>query len=315
MTAGPYRFTRNPFYLANLLIDLGLCCLIGRIWVAVPYVVLWVLAYRDTIAREELRLASLFPDAYARYVETVPRLIPTGRGLSRSEAAGRFSLANPALVKGSEYARIAGVWVAAATIVAWGWIGDQGLEVFAAQNTAGLGLVMLVPVSWIVKLALAELFRRPETALLPFAGEPSGRRLVTLALVGGLYFTARSIDSSPHSLTASVALVAMIGAIAVLPYAKESHLRRGLLHAGLAVSIPAFAASRGVLWCASVPLVWTLLSALDVGAVARTLAGEQSPQEAPSAARPLWSKFKPIAMLTPVGTAIVALLRRLVAEA
>ncbi|MBK7948436.1 MAG: isoprenylcysteine carboxylmethyltransferase family protein [Deltaproteobacteria bacterium] len=122
VTAGPYRFTRNPFYLANGLIDVGLCALIGRVWVAVPFLVLWWLAYRDTIQVEEERLATLFPEAFARYAAAVPRLVPTGRALPRGEAVGSFTLGNPALAAGSEYARILGVWVAAATIVAWDWV-------------------------------------------------------------------------------------------------------------------------------------------------------------------------------------------------
>ena len=76
-TAGPYRFTRNPFYLANLLIDLGLCLVIGRAWLAALFVVLWAIAYRDTIADEEERLAELFGEEYARYRARVPRFWPT----------------------------------------------------------------------------------------------------------------------------------------------------------------------------------------------------------------------------------------------
>ena len=40
-TDGPYRFTRNPFYLANLLIDGGLLVVICRWEVASPALVAW----------------------------------------------------------------------------------------------------------------------------------------------------------------------------------------------------------------------------------------------------------------------------------
>lgn len=294
VTAGPYRFTRNPFYLANGLIDLGLCCVIGRVWIALPYIVLWTLAYRDTILREEARLATLFPGDFERYVAAVPRLIPSGRSLPSGEAAGGFSLDNPALTRGSEYARIAGVWVAGATIVAWAWIRGQGLEIFAQENTAGLGLVALVPVAWVLKLALAEVFRQPETALLPFAAEPGRRRFVTFALVAALYLAARKLDSSPHSIPAGVAFVLMFAAVIVLPYANESPWRRGLLQAGLALAIVVFAGSRGVLWLASVPLLWVALGALDDFAP-RRLAGRDQGEHAQAAPRRLWPVFRMIA--------------------
>ena len=63
-TAGPYRWTRNPFYLANLLIDVGLCFVIGRWWIALLFLPIWWLSYRETILREEARLLALFPEEF-----------------------------------------------------------------------------------------------------------------------------------------------------------------------------------------------------------------------------------------------------------
>lgn len=309
VTAGPYRFTRNPFYLANGLIDLGLCALIGRAWVAGPYLVLWWLAYHDTIRREEARLAELFPSACARYFAAVPRLIPTGRSLPASEAEGRFTLANPALAEGSEYARIVGVWVAAATIGAWAWIRAHGLAVFAPEQTAGLGLVLLVAVAWVAKIALAEVFRSPRTALLPFSDEPSARRLVTAALVVGLYLVARFVEATPRSAAATGALIAMFVPVALLPRAKTNPRLRSLLHAALALAIGAFGAARGVLWIASVPLLWVVLAGLDdLGARRSEVVGADG--ESKSEARTLWPLFGRIAVGAVAGLALLAVLRR-----
>src|SRR5262245_1787926 len=55
-TSGPYRWVRNPFYLANGLIDLGLCLVIARPWLTLVYLTLWTLAYRRTIRREHATL-------------------------------------------------------------------------------------------------------------------------------------------------------------------------------------------------------------------------------------------------------------------
>lgn len=307
VTSGPYRFSRNPFYLANLLIDLGICCVIGRIWIAVPFLVLWWLAYRETIRLEEVRLAALFPAEFERYAAAVPRLIPTGRSLPREESTGGFTLANPALAQGSEYARIVGVWLAAAAIVASEWIRARGLEVFAVENTAGLGLLALLPVAWVVKLALAELFRRPETALLPFADEPTKRRVVTFALVAALYLAARYADPSRHSMIASAAFMLMVAALAVLPHARDSHVRSALLHAGLALALSVFAASRDLLWCASLPLLWALLAALDDFARARS-----ADLAADGGERRLWSSFAPIAIGASTALIVIGALRSFV---
>ncbi len=319
VTTGPYRFSRNPFYLANLLIDLGLCCLVGRVWVAVPYVVLWTLAYRETIRREEARLAVLFPAAFERYVAAVPRLIPTGRSLPRAEAIGRFSLANPALTQGSEYARILGVWIAAATIVAWDWIRAQGLSIFAPEQTAGLGLVALVPVAWIAKLALAELFRRPQTALLPFPADPARRRPLTFGLVVAVWFLVSMSGPGPTSLATaapspalgSIALGVALAALLALPLVRESPGARGLVHVALAAAVAVFAASRGALWLASGTILWVVLAALDDAALARLAAGKAT-RIIPPGKRRVWPAFRPIAILTPIAVVGLASLRRFV---
>ncbi len=315
VTAGPYRFSRNPFYLANGLIDLGLCLLIGRIAVALPFGLIWWLAYRDTIASEETRLRGLFPGAFERYVAAVPRLFPNGRALPRDEADGGFRLDNPALARGSEYARILGVAVAAATIIACDWIRAHGVGVLAPEQTAGLGLVLLVPVAWIGKLALAEVFRRPQTALLPLSADPNRRRPFILALVLAVYAGAALGEPSPLAapgrLSGSIALGAVLAALLVLPRVRDAPGLRGLVHAGLACGLALFAASRGVLWLACGALPFIALAALDDWALARLYAAGAEGAVAP-AERGLWPMFRPIAILVPIAVGIVVLARRLV---
>lgn len=319
VTAGPYRFSRNPFYLANLLIDLGLCCVIGRVWVAVPFLILWALAYHDTIGREEARLAALFPADFERHVAAVPRLIPTGRSLPRGEANGGFSLANPALARGSEYARIVGVWIAAVAIVASDWIRAHRLAIFAPEQTAGLGFVALVPVAWLAKLAIAELFRRPETALLPFSADPGRRRPLTFGLVLAVYFAASlspseassSVSFGPGSPVGSIALGIVLAAVLALPLVRESPGTRGLVHGVLALALAVFATSRGALWLASGTILWVVLAALDDAALVRLQVGAGA-RDVPLAERKPWPMFRPIAILVPIGVAALALSRRFV---
>jgi hypothetical protein len=166
-TAGPYRWCRNPFYLANLLIDLGLCLTIGDPWIAAAFLTLWWISYRETIQREEQRLSELFPEAYPVYRSAVPRLIPNGRSLAPALVTGRFSFANPSLARGAEYARLLGIALAPCAIGAAEMVRHEGLGLFDGRHPAKLVFVLLLPALWIVKLALAETFRRPYTALVP----------------------------------------------------------------------------------------------------------------------------------------------------
>ena len=174
-TAGPYRFTRNPFYLANALVDGATCLVIGQWWVAVVFALLWWATYRETIEGEERTLAALFPDAFPAYRARVPRLLPTGRGLAVEEAAGGFAWSNPGLAEGQEYARLLGIALGPLAIGAASLIRQEGWALLdPARGTALAGLALL-PALWIVKLALADVFRRPGQSLVPIARSQAAR--------------------------------------------------------------------------------------------------------------------------------------------
>jgi len=72
VTAGPYRYTRNPMYVGLLLLQAGVGVALGW-WLAlilVPGVAM--LLARFVIAREEAQLRAAFP-AYAAYAKSVRR--------------------------------------------------------------------------------------------------------------------------------------------------------------------------------------------------------------------------------------------------
>lgn len=72
---GPYRFVRHPFYLANLVIDVGICCIAGNLYLLIAYVPLYLLAYIPTIRQEERDLTATHGDGYRQYVREIPMLI------------------------------------------------------------------------------------------------------------------------------------------------------------------------------------------------------------------------------------------------
>lgn len=102
-----YRFTRNPFYLATLIAELGLLLVIGQWWVAIPYLVFWSVIYDRTIRSEEAFLAQKFGDAHKEYVRQVPRFFPLpGKGLPAAQVCGpRFSWTNKNIVSDAAFIR------------------------------------------------------------------------------------------------------------------------------------------------------------------------------------------------------------------
>lgn len=73
---GPYRLVRHPFYLANLLIDEGICVISGNLWLVALYVVAFLFVYLPTIQKEEQYLIGARGDAYVSYARRVPALVP-----------------------------------------------------------------------------------------------------------------------------------------------------------------------------------------------------------------------------------------------
>jgi protein-S-isoprenylcysteine O-methyltransferase Ste14 len=87
---GIFAHCRNPLYLSNVLLILGLA-IVHNGWAMYAIVVpFFVLAYGCIVAAEEHYLAGRFGDAYRDYCERVPRWIPSFGGLSDTLANSRF---------------------------------------------------------------------------------------------------------------------------------------------------------------------------------------------------------------------------------
>jgi protein-S-isoprenylcysteine O-methyltransferase Ste14 len=72
---GPYRFSRNPIYLADLLIMAGLALVLGTTWLLVAAAMAVPLTRWLVIHHEEADLAALFGDTWKAYAEKVRRWI------------------------------------------------------------------------------------------------------------------------------------------------------------------------------------------------------------------------------------------------
>jgi protein-S-isoprenylcysteine O-methyltransferase Ste14 len=83
---GPYRHTRNPLYLGNVLMAAGMGAMASRIGFGVLVGGMIVFSYR-LIKREEAELLRSQGERYAAYLARVPRLMPAFR--PRVPSAGR----------------------------------------------------------------------------------------------------------------------------------------------------------------------------------------------------------------------------------
>jgi len=75
-TAGPYAHTRNPLYVANLLLMIGFCVMSGILWVSVLALLAFAMIYRPVIREEAAHMDKLFGDDYKRWSTEVPLFFP-----------------------------------------------------------------------------------------------------------------------------------------------------------------------------------------------------------------------------------------------
>jgi protein-S-isoprenylcysteine O-methyltransferase Ste14 len=73
VTWGPFRFSRNPIYLGNTLLLLGIGLAVGNSWFVVFAFVAALCVDRLAIRREEQHLAARFSDAWTDYAAKTPR--------------------------------------------------------------------------------------------------------------------------------------------------------------------------------------------------------------------------------------------------
>ncbi len=74
-TDGPFRFSRNPIYLGDWFILVGVSLLLGTWWPLAFAPLIWVMLRFGVIRHEEAHLETKFGDAYRAYQARVKRWI------------------------------------------------------------------------------------------------------------------------------------------------------------------------------------------------------------------------------------------------
>jgi protein-S-isoprenylcysteine O-methyltransferase Ste14 len=75
VASGPFRFSRNPLYVALTFMYVGLSLLANALWVLVLIVPVMVLMHYGVVRREERYLEAKFGDAYRDYRSRVRRYL------------------------------------------------------------------------------------------------------------------------------------------------------------------------------------------------------------------------------------------------
>ena len=73
VTDGPFSWSRNPIYLADILLVLGLAFLFGNAWMLLGALVLALLLRELAVKREEAHLRARFPAPWGHYAERTGR--------------------------------------------------------------------------------------------------------------------------------------------------------------------------------------------------------------------------------------------------
>ena len=90
-TSGAYSITRNPLYVGNFVVLLGIALALKVAWVGIVVVLAYALWIERIVAAEEAYLAARFGAAYAHWAARTPAFCPGpatgGRPIRRSRGA------------------------------------------------------------------------------------------------------------------------------------------------------------------------------------------------------------------------------------
>lgn len=109
VTRGFFELCRNPLYLGNILIYVGVFLVHGSPYVFLIGTAAYVLIYSSIIAAEEFFLRAKFGAAYDAYCRDVPRWIPNLRRFGEATEGMRFNVKRVIM---KDYSTVANVVIA-----------------------------------------------------------------------------------------------------------------------------------------------------------------------------------------------------------
>jgi hypothetical protein len=149
---GVFAHCRNPLYVGNILLALGLALIVHSTALYLIVLPLIVYAYVAIVAAEELFLRKTFGTEFERYCRRVNRWVPDWRGWRASIAGMRFSWRR-VLVK--EYNTIFVVLLALAAVKLWSDYAVRGQAVLPSARILAIGLCL-----WFAAYALVRTMKK-----------------------------------------------------------------------------------------------------------------------------------------------------------
>jgi len=148
VTGGIYAHTRNPMYVGNALILIGLA-VASNSWFTVAVIIpLYLFTCMAIVAAEERYLRGRFGDAFDSYCRDVPRWLPRLSGIRSTIADHHF---NWRRVVVKEYGTPLGWTWAWGALVLWRLAGsDAGLAGYRVATPAIIALMVTMLIFWIL---------------------------------------------------------------------------------------------------------------------------------------------------------------------
>jgi hypothetical protein len=144
-TNGPYAYTRNPLYLGNFVLGLGIAIMSGSAGLVLYYALAFTILYLGTIKEEQATLEAKFGEAYRDYTSHVPIFFPSLRPYPGS-ARQHFSLKQS--FKNGEFIRIFGFLLLPATFYLWSSIVLKKRHFAGSERTALYLFIVFFGLLW-----------------------------------------------------------------------------------------------------------------------------------------------------------------------
>jgi len=104
--SGPYAFVRNPLYVGNFFLGLGVAVIVWNWIILVLFLIGFLGIYTGTIRGEEKHLREMFGKSYEDYCQNVPSFLPR---LTPYVAPEKDSFLWSRIIKHHEYITVAGI--------------------------------------------------------------------------------------------------------------------------------------------------------------------------------------------------------------
>jgi protein-S-isoprenylcysteine O-methyltransferase Ste14 len=150
---GLFAHSRNPLYVGNLLIIVGLVLMHGGAWMYLAVLPFFFFVYVSIVAAEEQYLSGHFGPEYDDYVRRVPRFLPRMRGLLATVRGMSFDWLR--LVR-KEYGTFFSTFTAMLLLLAWKHVSTHGFA--ASREVLTVLAVVWIPV--ILAYAAARILKK-----------------------------------------------------------------------------------------------------------------------------------------------------------